>query len=506
MHLAEAADHGLLGLEVVLDGQAGVFIKEAVQGFGELLLVTVFLCRQGQAENGLGIARRHQVEVVLVVGVVEDGVPVDVVHPGHGADVAGNADFDLGLGLALDAQQVTDLEGLAGVADEELGVGCDRALVDAEQAEFAAEGVVAHLEDVGDDVLVGVGGGLDGFGGRAFTLQEAGWVAFGGVGQQAAHDVQELADAGARAGRGEAHGDQVALAQGDLEGVVELRRLQGFTLFEVEGHQLFIHLDHLVDDAVVGLAHAGESRYGVVVGLEEAVDDAGAPRGGQVDGQAFLAEAGADALHQGAEVHGRGVDAIDHDHPAFVGGELHDLAGQGFDAGGGVDDHHRGFHRRQGRQGPAEEVGQARGVEDVHPVLGPFQVGEGAVEGVAEGFLLGVVVADRVALLDRTGCADGAGGGQQFLQQRGLAAAGLAEEAEVADVADRGGCHACSLVVRVLKTGCTDRQKYLPPQGPRQRLRSTKRCHQANPWRWGAGVGGADKVGSRCCRAWSSVR
>jgi hypothetical protein len=43
-------------------------------------------------------------------------------------------------------------------------------------------------------------------GGRAFALQELGRVAFGGVGQQAAHDVEQLGDAGARAGRGEAHG------------------------------------------------------------------------------------------------------------------------------------------------------------------------------------------------------------------------------------------------------------------------------------------------------------
>ena len=428
MHLAEAADDGLLGLHVALDAEAGVFVEEAVEGLREALLVAVLFGQERQAENGLRVARPGHVEVVFVVGIMEHRVAVDLVDAGHRADVAGDADVDLGLILALHAQQVADLEGLAGVADEELGVGRDRALVDAEQAQLAAEGVVADLEDVGDDVLVGVGGGADRLGGRALALQELGWVAFGGVGQQAAHDVEQLGDAGARAGRGEAHRDQVAFAQGLLEGVVELLGLQRFALLEVEGHQVFVHLDHLVDDLVVGLAHAGEGRYGVVVGREEAVDDPLATGGGQVDRQAFLAEGGAQALEQRGEVDARRVDAVDDDHPAFLGGGVHRLAGNGLDAGGGIDHHHRGLDRRQRGQRAAEEVGHARGVEHIHPVTGPFEVGEAGVEGVAGGFFLGVVIADGVALLDRAGGVDGAGGKQQALEERGLAAAGLAEE------------------------------------------------------------------------------
>jgi hypothetical protein len=83
----------------------------------------------------------------------------------------------------------------------------------------------------------------------------------------------------------------VAFAQGDLEGVVELLGLQGFALLEVEGHQVFVHLDHLVDDLVVGLAHAGEGRHGVVVGREEAVDDAAPPAVGRLIGRHSLPKA-----------------------------------------------------------------------------------------------------------------------------------------------------------------------------------------------------------------------
>jgi hypothetical protein len=52
------------------------------------------------------------------------------------------------------AEQVIDLERLARVADEQLAVRRDAALVDAEDADLAAEGVVDDLEDVGDGVLV----------------------------------------------------------------------------------------------------------------------------------------------------------------------------------------------------------------------------------------------------------------------------------------------------------------------------------------------------------------
>lgn len=67
-----------------------------------------------------------------------------------------------------------DLDGLAGVTDQELAVGGDAALVDAEDAQLAAEGVVDDLEDMGQDVQVGVR--LDHHRGQAgaFALHEGG--------------------------------------------------------------------------------------------------------------------------------------------------------------------------------------------------------------------------------------------------------------------------------------------------------------------------------------------
>jgi hypothetical protein len=54
VHLAEAADHGLLGLDVALDGEAGVFVEEAVEGFGELLLVAVLFGQSARPNTACG--------------------------------------------------------------------------------------------------------------------------------------------------------------------------------------------------------------------------------------------------------------------------------------------------------------------------------------------------------------------------------------------------------------------------------------------------------------------
>ena len=91
--------------------------------------------------------------MILVVRVVQHGVEVQLVDLRHGADVAGHGLRDLDVLLALQLEQVRDLDGLAGVADEQLRAGLHRALVHAEDAELADERVDRDLEHVRDDVL-----------------------------------------------------------------------------------------------------------------------------------------------------------------------------------------------------------------------------------------------------------------------------------------------------------------------------------------------------------------
>ena len=165
-----------------------------------------------------------------------------------------------------------DLERLAAVADEELGVLGDRALVHAEDAELADEGIDHDLEHVREHVLLrGRARERICCGRLALALVEERRVAFGRVGQQLDDDVEQLGHAGAGARRHEAHRDQMALAQRLLERRVQLLGLD-LALSRYDRHQLLVDLDHLVDQRAVRLLDRGEVRLARRV--EEAVDDA----------------------------------------------------------------------------------------------------------------------------------------------------------------------------------------------------------------------------------------
>ena len=107
-----------------------------------------------QAVHGLRKTQRLEVEIVFIVRVVKDGVVMDVVHLGHGADITGYAVIHLLVLTALHFEQVSDLEGFAAVANEHLGIRFNRALVNTENTELADKGVVADLEYMSDHVTV----------------------------------------------------------------------------------------------------------------------------------------------------------------------------------------------------------------------------------------------------------------------------------------------------------------------------------------------------------------
>src|SRR5690606_5152974 len=154
VQLAEAADHRLVELGIVLDLEARVLLGQLVQGGGQLLFLAAGGGLDGQAEHGPGELQRLEADVVLVVAVVQHRVEVDLLDLGHRGDVARYGPIDLDVVLALQLEQVADPEGLAAIIDEQLAVLAHRALEDTEDAELADEGIVDDLEDVGDDVRV----------------------------------------------------------------------------------------------------------------------------------------------------------------------------------------------------------------------------------------------------------------------------------------------------------------------------------------------------------------
>jgi hypothetical protein len=224
----------------------------------------------------------------------------------------------------------------------------------------------------------------------------------------------------------------VAVPQRLFEGIVKL--LRGYlALLQVGLHQLFVHLDGLVDDPGVGLRHRGE--VGVAGWIEEAVHHLGGARGGQVHRQALVAEGLADAAEQPFQVHALGVDVVDNDHAALLAfaGPFLQPPGHGLDAGLGVDDDGDRVHRGQHAQCLADEVGISGGVDEVDVGAAVVEADQGGAQGVLVFLFEGVGVGDGVAFFHRAGGLDAAGLMEQCLHQGGLAGAGMSDQGDVAD-------------------------------------------------------------------------
>src|SRR6185437_1433248 len=258
VQLAGAIEDGLVDRGVVLDADAGIFRGELVQRVGEALLVAATLRLYGQAQHRRREGDGLQVILILVMGVVQHGIEVQLLHFGDRADIAGNGFGDLLGILAQEPVQVRDLERLARIAHEQLRAGAGGALMHAQDTELADVGVDSDLENVRDDVLAGIGRHGHALRPLARALEEWRRVAFGRIRQKSRENPQQLPDAGAGLSRSEAHRNEMALTEGLLERVVELLRGDLLALLEIDRHELLVELDHLVDELRMRQLHGGE--------------------------------------------------------------------------------------------------------------------------------------------------------------------------------------------------------------------------------------------------------
>ncbi len=466
VQVPHAVQHGFVQAGVVLDPHAGILRRELVQGLGELVFVAAPLGLDGDAEHRRRVGHGLQVEVVLVVGVVQHRVEVQLVELGHGTDVARHGERDFGVLLALHPEQVRDLHGLAAVADEQLGAAADRALVHPEQPELADERVHDDLEHVGDRMTARIRGHGDAFRRVALTLHEGRRVAFGRVRHQARDGLEQFRDAGAGFRGNEADGHEVALAQRLLEGIVQLLGLEFLALLEVQGHEVVVHLDHLVDDPGVGfLDRRKVGRLALI--MEKTVDDLRSAGGRQVDRQAFTAELLADLFQHRFDICLARVDLVDDDDPAqaAVAGGVHHALRHRFYAGNRAHDDGRSLHRLQHRQGAADEIGETGRVDQVDMGLAGFEPADRGVDRMLQAARLRIMVrygraADQVSL-----GAGGPGREQKRLSQQGFSRPGVSHQGQVSEVA---GClrHAVprlSCAGRFFKKNSTAGPRWLAP-------------------------------------------
>lgn len=191
MQVAKTPQHRFLGMGIVLQGQAGIFLQQLVDGIGQFLFVAARRRADGQSEQRDGEAQRARLDLILVVGIVQHHAAMDFVHLGHGADISRNAGGHFRMFLAVHVEQMADLKGFAAVADVQLAVFIEGALMDPENAELADKGVDQHLEHMRHQVLARIGRAVQEFGIRG-SLQERFRVGLGGVGKQFDEDVQQF--------------------------------------------------------------------------------------------------------------------------------------------------------------------------------------------------------------------------------------------------------------------------------------------------------------------------
>lgn len=278
-------------------------------------------------------------------------------------------------------------------------------------------------------------------------------------------EIDELLQPHVLAGGGEEDRDQVSLAQGLAERLMQF--LDGDrAVGQVFLHQCFIHLHHLVHDAGVELGHV--AHVARARGVLKAVDHLLAAIGGQVDGAAFAAEG---FLHRAEQVEqvAAVIDLVDDDHAGQIslGGELHQPPRHRVDAANRVEhDDHR-LHRGHGAEGLADEVGSPGRVNEVDVRPGVVEVDQGAVDAVMEFLLQRVVVGDRVAVLHAPHPSDQSGVVQQVLDEGRLARRRTAGQGNVADVLGGvGGCHHGTVLLHAAPTPRKRVQKAPKRRGP----------------------------------------
>ena len=149
--LAQAADHLLMGLGVVLVAQGGVLFHQAGQRAADLALVALLGHSDGHEQAGLG---EHGGGQLHHAGSVAQGVAGAGGHQlGHCTDVTGTDAVGVHLLLADDGEGLADLFRLAGAGVDQRLTGGHLAADHPQVAQFAHERVGHGLEHIG-------GGGL----------------------------------------------------------------------------------------------------------------------------------------------------------------------------------------------------------------------------------------------------------------------------------------------------------------------------------------------------------
>ena len=443
VRLAQAPEHELVGLEVVLDPQRGVLGREPRERLGQPVLVLLGARHDRHRQQGLG--QRPRPEHPRLVDAGEGVAGLGPAQPADRADVA--RDHPVGR-AQLPAEDVRQRAGLlvlvvvlvarAGAEERREVPGhvhrlvvLQRAGEDADQAEPPDVGVARGLDDLGDQRAGGVAGDRVGSGARGQVDVRRGVL---GGGREAAHDqVEQLGapDAGRRAGRDD--GVEAGQRHRTLE-VLDEHLLVDLLATDVALHERLVLglLDHRLDQLA---AQAG--LLGGVAGREEAGQpgDVGAGADRHVERHDLLPERVLGLAQHPLEV-GPGLVQLGDDHDArhrHRGALAPQRPGRVVDALVGRHDEERTVGRAQAGAELTDEVGVPGGVDevDLDAVVDQRRDREG--DRAAVGVLGLLEVGDGRAVAHGARAGECARGGEQGLGEGGLAGARGPDQHHVAD-------------------------------------------------------------------------
>ena len=382
--------------------------------------------------------QRLQVDMVVLGGVVQHRVEVQFLDLADRAQVPRQGARHFRELLALQHEQVADLERPPSVADEQLAVARDHSLVYAQDAHLADVRVLRDLEHVGQHMQCRIRLRVHRPGLGALAPQELRRIGFARVREQPGDHLQQFGDAGTGARGHEAYRDQMAFAQRLFQRRMQLRRVD-VAVVQVAFHKASVDFHHLLHQRAVRPRHRREiGRRGFVLLAVEAVDHPRAAAGRQVHRQALAAESGLDLFQQRLWIHALRVDLVDDDQPVAPAlcGPVHHPARHRLDARGRADDDGSGLHRFQRRQRLAQEFRRAGRVDQVRVDAAMPEMQQRRIERMKDALLKRIVVADGGAALHAAGSADRARFPQQCFGQRGFARSGWTDQGQRAQGCD----------------------------------------------------------------------
>ena len=425
--VAGAGNDQLLGLGVVDHGEGGIFLVQPVQAGANLFFLAPGLGGDGHGVTGFRVG--DLLEGDHLSGVTQGIAGLDPVHLADGTDVAAGENLDLGVLLAAHDIHAAQLFGIA-------GAGVDQGRIRGDFAgEDLDEGILAGRNHEFLHLAVG-GGGLV-------------VVALHGVGEQVynvvhEHEAAQAVDTGAAKHREQAQlphalvqarnhltvSKAVALKEPVHQGLIGLGNglFQGIVEFFNNGNLVFGHFDfhtlqvlHLVGPLVEDIDDAGD----LVGGVPNGHDDRGD----------FIAVTLPEGVKGGVVIGMVLVYLGDVDKPGHIpllavvpclfkahGNAV--LGGKHKDGGIGCPE---GFHDRAG------EIKAAGGIQNVDlGIVVLYGNNRGGNRNITAD-LLRVVVTDGVAVGVLAHPVDGAGHIQKALCQSGLAAAAVAQKADIAN-------------------------------------------------------------------------